>query len=409
MKKLLLLIIPVFIYADTLKDLLEYATVNNDLIMSKTYQQESKSKELESKKSAYFPTIDLGGLYKRDDEANPFQAGEIYSGYAKVALDIYDGGKKSSQIKQAKYALKSSIFDMKAYKKSLYLQITQDFFNIKSLESSLNAREEAQKSLKAQLDRIKSFYEAKMATKDDVDRMQSDYDTNIYNIESIKFQILSLKKSLELKVGKQIYSFENSSFKKSLSNEYEILDGTKSLISQKKSIIYASESIDSFYYPNIRLEDTYSIYGYNRKPSIYSELLLDKQNTILLSVNFRLFDNGEISKAKQAVILNSKALNSQISYQTKEQKIQYELAKSRINTINAKINSARSALKAAESAFKTIEEKYNASIVDYVTYLDTLTKKTNAKALYESSLNDLEVAYAIYYFYAGKNIQKELK
>lgn len=410
--KLLLLLAPLLVFGDNLKELLSFATTHNDLVMAKNYSEASKAKEVESKKSAYFPTVDLGGFYKRDDEATPFGVGDVYSGFAKIGLDIYDGGKKSSQVEQSKLSLLASTYDKEAYKKSLSLQITQDFFTIKSLSATLNAREEANKSLKAQLERISRFYGAKMATKDDVDRVQADYDTNIYNMESIKFQILSLKSLLELKVGKKIDTLEKSSFVKSPFKNYAALDSTNALIAQKGSIKKGANAIDSFYYPNIRVEDTYSLYGYERiDPSLtlFNASPLDKQNTLLLTLNLRLFDYGNIAKTKEAVLLDAQALDAQILYQTKEQKVQYELSKARIQTAHARIKSALSALNAATSAFITIEKKYNAGIVDYIVYLETLTKKTNSKALYERSLNDLEIAYATLYYYAAKDLQEELK
>lgn len=412
MKRLLFLVIPMFIYGDSLKELMEIAQNQNDLVISKQYLQESKSKELDSKNSAYFPTLDVGGFYKRDDEASPFQAGDTYSGFAKLSYDIYDGGKRSSQSDQANYAFKSSEFDTEAYKKSLSLQIAQDFFTIKSLQASLNAREEAQESLKKQLERTKSFFEVKMATSDDIDRVQADYDTNVYEMESMKFQILSLKSALSLKVGKNIDALDDSSFIKTSSDKYETLDATKALIAQNKSLKYGAEAIDSFYYPNIKIEDTYSLYGYDREDpalTLMGATPLDNQNTLLLSINFRVFDYGALRDTKEAVLLSSQALNSQISYQTKEQEIQRKLSLSRIDTAKIRIKSAQSALNAATSAFNTIEKKYNAGIVDYIVYLDSLTKRTSSKALYESGLNELEIAYAILYFYNGKNIKEELK
>lgn len=412
MKRLLFLVIPMFIYGDSLKELMEIAQNQNDLVISKQYLQESKSKELDSKNSAYFPTLDVGGFYKRDDEASPFQAGDTYSGFAKLSYDIYDGGKRSSQSDQANYAFKSSEFDTEAYKKSLSLQIAQDFFTIKSLQASLNAREEAQESLKKQLERTKSFFEVKMATSDDIDRVQADYDTNVYEMESMKFQILSLKSALSLKVGKNIDALDDSSFIKTSSDKYETLDATKALIAQNKSLKYGAEAIDSFYYPNIKIEDTYSLYGYDREDPALTRMgatPLDNQNTLLLSINFRVFDYGALRDTKEAVLLSSQALNSQISYQTKEQEIQRKLSLSRIDTAKIRIKSAQSALNAATSAFNTIEKKYNAGIVDYIVYLDSLTKRTSSKALYESGLNELEIAYAILYFYNGKNIKEELK
>jgi len=410
-KKLLILLFPALLAAQNLRELIELAQQKNDVVLAKKYTQDAQAKALESKKSEYFPTVDLGGFYKRDDEASPFQAGDTYSAYAKVALDIYDGGRRSAQVDEKKYTFKSSTFDTAAFKKSLALSITKTFFNIQSLQASLNAREEAQKSLKAQLNRIKRFYDAKMATLDDVQRVQSDFDTNLYNIQTIEFQILSLKSLLELKVGKKIQHYEKSQFIKEPVESYVLLDTIKAATAKKNSIIYSANAVDSYYYPNLRVEDKYSLYSYDRLDPLAQEYAspLDNQNVLLLTANIRLFDFGTLAKTKEAIEFNAQALQSQIAYQTKEQKMQYELALARIATTKLKIKSSKSALNAAKSAFTTIEKKYNAGIVDYIVYLDALTKRTSSKALYESSLNDLEVAYAIYYYYSGKNILEELQ
>jgi outer membrane protein TolC len=59
---------------------------------------------------------------------------------------------------------------------------------------------------------------------------------------------------------------------------------------------------------------------------------------------------------------------------------------------------------------KTITQKYNAGIVDNVAYLDALSSKTQVQAMYKKALNDLEIAYAIYYYYYNnKNIEEFLQ
>ena len=409
--KLLLLLLPALLCAENLHELIKLAQEKNDIVLAKKYTQDAKAKSVAAQKSNYFPTVDLGGFYKRDDAVSPFQAGDVYSAYAKVAVDIYDGGRRSSQVDAKKASLNASSFDTAAFRKSLALNITKNFFAIKSLQASLNAREEAQKALKAQLERIKQFYDVKMATLDDVERVQSDFDTNLYNMQTIRFQIFSLKSQLELKVGKKIGTLQNSSFKKQLEGDYALLETIKAVSAQKNAIEYNANAVESYYYPNIRLEDKYSLYSYDRLDPLAEKIAtpLDKQNVLLISANIRLFDFGSLAKTKEALKLNAAALTSQIEYQTKEQKMQYNLALARIQTAKLKITSSKSALNAATSAFKTIEKKYNAGIVDYIVYLDALTKKTTTKALYESSLNDLEVAYAIYYYYSGKNILGELQ
>ena len=408
--KLLLLLLPALLSAQNLHELIKLAQEKNDIVLAKKYTQNAKEKQVSAQKSEYFPTVALGGFYKRDDAVSPFQAGDIYSAYAKVSLNIYDGGRRSLQVDAKKASLNASRFDTLAFKKSLALNITKNFFAIKTLQASLNAKEEAQKALKAQLERIKQFYDVKMATLDDVERVQSDFDTNLYDMQTIRFQILSLKSQLELKVGQKIKTLENSSFKKPDDTHYSLLENIKAMDAQKNVINYNANAIESYYHPNIRLEDTYSLYSYNRlSPLAKQASPLDKQNVLLLSANIRLFDFGTLKKTKEALKLNAVAVASQIAYQTKEQKMQYNLALARIQTTKLKIRSSKSALNAATSAFKTIEKKYTAGIVDYIVYLDALTKKTSTKALYESSLNDLEVAYAIYYYYSGKNILEELQ
>lgn len=407
MKKLIFLVIPAFIYAQNLKSLIEYAQLNNEIVVSSSLNQEAQSKNVDSKKSAYLPVIDVGAYYQRLDDRTPIMAGDVYSGYAKIGFDIYDGGRKSSLLEQAKNEYKSSKYDTDEMKKSLALEITEDFYTVKSLDASLRAKEDASKSLKEQLSRIKKYFEARLATKDDVDRLQSAYDTNIYEIKSLELQKLTALKSLELKVGTKIDTLDDSSFKE-IKEDLQPIDAINSLLSKESALVSSAESIDSAYYPQIRLEDSYNLYGYGRSGAMHPEGL-DNQNKILLSANIRLFDFGTLKEAKQAMIISAKALNSQVLYKTKEQKMHHEVALARLDTSKIKIQSAKSALIASESAFETIEKKYNAGIVDYVIYLDALTSKTRADALYETSLNELEIAYAMYYYYSGKNLAEYIK
>lgn len=408
MYKLIFLIIPIFIYAEDLRTLIDFSKQNNNLIQSTKLLEASKSKNLDSKKSSYFPTIDVGAYYQSLNDKTPNMSGDVYSGYAKVGFDIYDGGRKSALVESAKSEYKASSFDTNDMTKSMVLSIVQDFFTIKSLESTLKAKEDSNKLLKEQLSRVEKFYTARLATKDDVDRLQSAYDTNMYEIESLKFQSLSHKKKLELKVGQQIITLDDSNFKEYIKDEFELLDSVKSLAANQEAISSSAEAIDSIYYPQLRLEDTYSVYGYNRVDAYHPEGL-DNQNKLMLSLNMRLFDYSSAKESKAVLSLNSQALKEQVKYKTKEQEIEYELSISRIDTTKSKIKSARSALASARSAFETIEKKYKAGISDYIVYLDALSNKTNATALYESSLNELEVAYATYYFYSGKNLEEYIK
>jgi outer membrane protein TolC len=397
--------------ADDLRSLLEFAKEHNNLVKASKITVNSKQKELQSAKNSYYPTLDVGAFYKRDDEPSPFQPGSVYGADAKLGFDIYDGGKKSYTNKQKESEHLSASFSYKDTKKTILLDIAKDYYRLRTLNSTLEARVEASKAVKAQLERIKQFYAADLATSDDVDRLQSAYDTNTYAIESIRFELMALKKALELKVGREIGTLQESIFKKSLDQESEELDSILAMKYTKSAVENLSETIDSYYYPNIRIEDTYSIYDYQDRPSLGNQAipLLDNQNELVARVSLRLFDFSTLKEQKEALKLRADAINQKIIYKSKEQQMQQELALKRIYTARLNIKSSKSALKAATSALKTITKKYSAGVVDNVVYLDALSSKTEAKAIYESSLNNLESAYAIYYYYNNKNLEEFIK
>lgn len=409
MRRVLFLVLPVLLFGDDLRSLLEYANQNSRIVASSRLSKDAKTKDMESSRGAYMPTMDIGGAYQNIDGKNAFQAGDTYNGFAKVGFDIYDGGRRSAILNRSKDELKASEYNLQETKQSLGLQIVQDFFNIKSLQATLNSKEDVKKSLEEQLERVKQFYEAKLAVKDDVDRLQASYDTNIYEIESIKFKIVSAKKFLELKVSKNIDSLDNSGFKEVVDLVYEQRDSIKSLISGQRAIISGAEAIDSVYYPKVRVEDSYNIYSYHDLAPSTAAALAEKQNILSLSVSMRLFDYGSAREAKQATILNAKALDQEIDYKNQEQKISQELAYEKIKTTKLQIASAQSAFKSATSAYEIIKQKFNARIVDNVVYLDALSAKTVSVALLESAKNDLEVAYGTYYYYSGKDLGEFIK
>lgn len=410
MKKITVLCIlaPVIIYADSLQSLIEVATSKNDIVMSKSLIQEAKVKEVESSQSAYYPTIDIGGSYQSLNEKTPNVAGNIYNGYIKFGVDLYDGGKKSNTIEKTKSLLNAAKFDTQAYKKSLELSITQDFYTIKSVESSLRALEEKNVQLEAELERIKQFFNVGSATVDEIDKLQAALSNNIYQIDTTKYQILSLKKLLGIKVGKVISVLDDSTITAPKEVRKDVSDDIKVLKANALSYEHNAKSLDATYMPQFRLEDTYSVYDYGRSDATHYEGV-DNQNKLMLTFNVRLFDNASVSKQKESLLIQKKALEAQIKQASEIQNINIELALSKIDTTKAQIKSAKSSLESATSAYKTIAQKYKVGVVDNVAYLDALSTKTDAKAQYETALNNLQIAYATYYYYTNNNIKEYTK
>lgn len=406
-KQILFLLVPALIYAEDLKSLLDFATNNNHLVISKELTQQAKAKDVEMAKSAIYPTIDIGASYKRDDDPSPFQPGDIYSANAKVGMDLYNGGKSTNTIEEYKSLHSSSKYASLAYQKSLQLQITEDFYNLKSAESALDSLKEANVQLTAELQRVKKFYEVGSVTKDDVDRLEAALSNNVYAINSAEYQRRSLQKMLSLKVGKKVEIADDSTLVKPLHVEEETSDTILSLQANANSIEYASKAVSSVYYPQVRIEDSYSVFDYNRKdPRVVP---LNNQNQLLLTLNMRIFDMGTVNKQKESLLIQKEALAKEIEQYKEEQRNNIELALLNIDTIKAQIASAKSSLVSSTSAYETVQKKYAVGLVDYVTYLDSLSVKTQAKAQYESALNNLQIAFAKYYYYINKNIKDYIK
>jgi len=408
MKRLLFLALPALMYAEGLKSLLDFAVTQNNIVVSKILIEQSKMKDIESSQGVYYPTIDAGAFYQNLNSRTPGFAGDVYSGYVKVGVDLYDGGRKKSTIEKNKALLEASKYDTYAYKKSLQLQIVQDFFNIQSAKESLKALKEKNEQLKAEVYRVRKFYEVGSATKDDVDRLQAALSNNTYLIDTIKFQIHSLKRVMSLKIGKKVSTLEDTQIQEPLSIEKNRSDEINVLKEQAKSLQYTANSVNSAYKPQVRFEDTFNLYDYGRSDVTHFDGV-NHQNKLMLSFNIRLFDNGVVSKKKESIIIQKMALQKQIKQLEDAQDINLELALSKIKTIKAQIKSAKSSLTSANSAYITISQKFKAGIVDNVTYLDALSVKTNSKSLYQKALNDIQIAYASYYYYLNKNIKDYIK
>lgn len=408
MKKLLFLLMPALICAEDLKSLLEFATDNNNIVVAKTLREEAKLKDIESSQSGYYPTIDIGGYGQSLNSKSSNLPGDTYSGYAKIGVDLYDGGQRASTINEDKAYYESAKYDTSSYKKNLQLLIVQDFYAIKSAEAGLKALEEKQNLLSADVARIKNFYEVGKATSDEIDKFKAAFSNNGYQIDALKFQLISLKQLLGSKIGRKITILDDSTISEPQNLKKELNDEIQALSASASALTHTAHALNSAYMPQIRLEDTYSLFEYDRFDAT-SPKGLNNQNQLMLTFNIRLFDKGMVSKQKESIFIQQKALESEIKQSTEIQDINVDLSVSKINTTKSQILSAKSSLNAAISAYEAIAKKYELGVIDNIAYLDALTVKTSAQAQYQEAQNNLQIAYASYYYYVNKNIKEYTK
>ncbi|MDD2452111.1 MAG: TolC family protein [Sulfurovum sp.] len=390
-----------------LKALITNAHQNNPMIKATELNAQAKSKEMEASKSAFWPTLDIGGSYSRVTPNSLVNPGETTSGYVTMSMDLYDGGRKSAMVRAKKFEYRASLFEQEAFAKDLALKIIDHYYTIRKLQAILAALYGQSKELKAQLDRIRKFSAAGLATQEDIDKLVAVYEHNRYTIENTKLSLQTRLENLRLESGLPVDNLKNSIFKEPGNIIFEPYEQSKILQASANVLDENAKAVNAGYMPHITLQDNYSRSSFDdmaSSPGLDSgSILLDHQNQASISVNMRLFDNGKMSKEKEALQYQKLALESKRQYRIDEQKMQFRLSKKNLQTIRAKLQSARSELTSAQSTYRAIVKKFENGLVDNIAYLDALNNQTLAKARYDETRYDYEIGKSIYYYYAGKD------
>ncbi|WP_373029958.1 TolC family protein [Sulfurovum sp.] len=406
MKVLLGLFVPLYVFAQSygLTTLVENANKSNSLIKAKEISIKAKQKEVDTAKSAYWPTIDIGASQSYISPNSVVNPGEVSAAYAMVSVDLYDGGRKSALLNAKSYEEEAAFFEKSAFQKSITLQIVQYYYGLKKLKATFGALEERSTELKEQIKRIKKFKGAGLSTQEEVDKLQAEYDSNNYTMANTKLEIFSSEKNLQLLSGLPVRKLKRNYFQEPKNVEFEIFENIKMLQANANAIGENANAINAGYKPQINLSDTYNQYDYDDTVSLPGfDLLEDHQNTLKISVNMRIFDNGRMSKESEAVKYQKLALLSEIEYAENEQEMNFHLSQKSLETIRTRLKSAKSALLAATSTYDVLKEKFEVGLIDNIAFLDALTQKTLAQSRYKETLYDYEIGKSIYYYYAGKD------
>ncbi|MDM5270921.1 TolC family protein [Sulfurovum sp. zt1-1] len=409
MRIIWMVLLPIWLTAQDygLKSLITHAHQNNPMIKATELNTQAKSKELEAAKSAFWPALDIGGSYSRVNPTTLVNPGEVTSGYATVSMELYDGGRKSAFTRAKRFEYSASLFEQEAFAKNLSLKVIDHYYTVRKLQAMLSALYGQSKELKAQLDRIRKFHAAGLATQEDIDKLVAVYENNRYTIENTKLALETRMENLRLESGLPVDTLKKSMFKEPHNVTFEPYENSKILKATANALNENANAINAGYLPQITIQDTYSRSDYDNLASSPgldpSSILLDHQNQASVSVSMRLFDNGKMKKEKEALQYQKLALESEREYRINEQKMQFRLSQKNLQTIQAKLKSARSELTSAQSTYRAIVKKFENGLVDNIAYLDALNNQTLAKARFDETRFDYEIAKSIHYYYAGKD------
>jgi outer membrane protein TolC len=319
-------------------------------------------------------------------------------------MELYDGGRKSALLNAKRYEEEASFFEKSAFEKSITLQIVQHYYGLQKLKATLGALDERSTELREQIKRIKKFQTAGLSTQEDVDKLQAEYDSNDYTMANTRLEILRSEKNLQLLSGLPAKDLKRNYFLEPKNVQFEVFEKIKVMQANANAIGENANAISAGNKPQINISDTYNKYRYDDTVSISGlDVLQDHQNSLNISVNMRLFDNGRVSKESEAVKYQKMALLSEIEYAKSEQEMNFHLSEKSLETIRTRLKSAKSALRAAKSTYDVLKEKFEVGLVDNIAYLDALTQKTLAQSRYKETVYDYEIGKSIYYYFAGKD------
>jgi outer membrane protein TolC len=404
MKTLLTLaLLTIMAQAFDLPELLDQAQ-KNERVQAYVDRYGAAKLTYDATKSAYLPRVDLGASGSFIDEKGSLDPGETYKAYAEANFVILDGFKRENLFKEQQKSEKASEFDLKAYKKALSLQVITLYFDYAKVNADIEALKLNRKQLEEQLDRFKLFYGAGIATDEDVQRLNAAVANAEYETISQQYQLDTLQSQLELLSGMTLKGVpEKREIFLPQTLEAKTLDALSAMRYRADALGYKAEQVDSSYYPTITLHDTYTFYQYENFDPAFPVDFVDKQNRLTLMLSMNLFDFSTASQQRQAIKLQQHAYEQELLFSKKSAEADKALALKAISRAKALLEAAKKSKEASDKTFEVVKTKYENRIVDYIRYLDALTKATEARAQYNRAISGLNSAHAAYIYNLGED------
>ena len=410
-KKLYLIcVIPSFVFAHTLNELVEMS-FNNKLIESSKMNIESTQYEYESVKAKYLPQLSLGAKYQLTNKETSSVADNINVLYAEVDYNIYDGGKRENTFDSYESDILSAKENLSDLKNKIALEVVNYYYNYMSLSSQKEAKLKHIEQLQAQHQRLQKFLEAGKVTNDEVDKIVSRVQSANVNLHEIELNIQTILHNLEYLVGKKVSVTGTSKIEEYIEQEDNgIRSDLKALKLDTESLLYKAKAQKSDYLPSLNINDTYYRYDLNYKTLTYNGLSDEyTQNLISLNLSWNIFGFGTTKKAYESAYKKYTASKSKFEYEKNKASVDLKLAKKALEIGKLKILSAEAALKAADSTYVTIKNKYQNGLVDNVAYLEALSEKYSAISQLKDATYDLEIKKTNIIYHSGKNIEEYIK
>ncbi len=404
MKKFLFLsLFPIFAFSGNLNELLNLAEQNKQVEASRYSLEASKEKEYATK-SAYLPNLTLGATQTFNQESNMFAAEKDTTGTATLAFTIYDGGKREASFEQQQALVKSATFSLASVQNNISLDVIYYYYNYLSTLANKESTLKKMEQLEAERNRLEKFLSVGAITADELQKIVSSIEQTKVDLLTLDNTLNNISNTLEYLTGEQVSVEKGSTiiYKENTNNEenkrLDILALEESVQSNKSEIKMAK----SPNLPTIALQNTYSKHDFDYPVATEN---LKEQNSVQLSMQWKIFDFASTSSNAQAAYLNYLSKNSELSYAKYKAKASFKNAQNSYKTSLAKIEAAKAKLQASEMTYELVKKKFQQGIVNNVSYLDALSDKFNSNSQLQTALNEVEYQKAVLLYEMGENIK----
>lgn len=387
----------------SLKDLLNMAK-NNYTLQAKDIAIQEAEATRSSVYGKYLPSLDVGYSFNSSKRnISSWQpATNVHSANASVNWVLFDGASREFSLLSNNALIRAAIADKGYSQEVLFLQVVSAYYDYFTLKGQIIAMEQKKVNISANVARIQVLYDAGLETIDALEALKAELSLTEYQLENLKLNFEQIKLQLSLYTNTDVNKLKLDSILTPRYEQYQSLNITMQE-EQAQSVEYQIGTLT--YWPTISLFDTFTWNLNNQNTANNALLSYDypkEQNVFGVSITWNIFNGLSTNRQKEALRLQNLRLQKGIEYAKNEQQNNIRFYKSAINTALSQIRSAEASLKSASISFENISQKYNAQLVNYNDYLDSLSAKYNAEATYIQSLNNYELQKANYIFYSGQ-------
>lgn len=388
--------------------------LKNLLLKAKqNYQMQAKDLAIAQAKATrdsvigrYLPSIDVGynfNMAKTYPQSAWQKSLNTHQLQAQATWVIFDGAAREYSLLSNNALLRSAIADKGYSEQSMFLQTISLYYQYFSLKGQMIAMEQRKINIAANVARIEILYKAGLQPLDALERLKAELSSTEYQLEAIRLNFEQTKMQLSLLANDDIEKLKLVPIR---TPEDKAIQSLSITAQEEQALSYDYQAGTITYFPTISLFDTYSWNFKNNAESIigatYYTSYPKQQNVFGVSVSWNIFSGFTTNRQKEALKLSSLMAYKNIAYAKEEQKNNIKFYKRSIVAAQSQINSARAALTSARTSFDTVAQKYQAQLVSYNDYLDSLIARYNAESTYIESLNNYELQKANYIFYSGQ-------